>query len=290
MKFLRTVVSALAVLVGTAAFSAAAAERPSNSTGSQRGEPRVAQFRGVTPGQTTPTALANDPQWGEPASRDSLPGDLTLLRYQVSNFPMVIAVRDGVVRSLDVLFPGGATVDEAVKVFALKDPLPEGPLPPAARIGEPIPEGLKARQFGSRRVVLFVEKGAGHPIAKRVRFYGPDDDLAALQGTWETVNTDADGKVVRRLVKEVRGNHEKVSNYGASGEVIVIKENDFSLERRGDLRVFRFYGGRVLAPPDVKGRTFQGEYAYRFEDDRFIEMGGKPGDKPSYVLVWTRRR
>ena len=167
--------STLAILIAIAAFSLPAAEPPSNSSRSQRGEPRLSQFRGVTPGQTTETALLNDPQWGKPASRESLRGDVTLLRYPVSKFAVVVAVRDGVVRSLDVLFPAGATVDEAVTVFDLKDPLPEGPLPPAALVGEWIPEGLKARQFGSRRVVLFVEQSAERPLAKRARFYGLPD-------------------------------------------------------------------------------------------------------------------
>ena len=111
-----------------------------------------------------------------------------------------------------------------------------------------------------------------------------------LDGTWEAVTKDADGNVVGRIVKEVRGNHEKVTIYGKGDEVVTVKENDFALEQVGDEKVFRFFNGRIIAPEQKKGQTFQGAYVYRLEGDRFIEEGRRPGgkDKPSYVLVFTR--
>src|SRR3712207_1052343 len=62
---------------------------------------------------------------------------------------------------------------------------------------------------------------------------GSQDDLATVQGTWEREMGLEQNMPYRRMVKQITGNRETVTYYGADGEVVRAHTVDFKLERRG---------------------------------------------------------
>ena len=133
--------------------------------------PPVWSFRGLVPGRTTEAALLADAQWGQPVERASLGGDATALRYKVASYDVTISLRAGIVQTIDVALPPGVSVAQAVRVFRLKDPLPEAPLPPPAQFGPALGPGLRAQQYACARVIVFVEETPSGVTARQVRFY-----------------------------------------------------------------------------------------------------------------------
>src|SRR3954463_7752794 len=73
-----------------------------------------------------------------------------------------------------------------------------------------------------------------------------EDDLKALQGTWERTQVLPEqpgepGKKVGRVVKVVTGNRETVTTYDAAGNVTYAHAVQFRLEREGKVRVYTFF-------------------------------------------------
>ena len=134
----------------------------------------VWEFRGLRPGSTTETALVADSQWGQPVLRTAHANALEVLYYKVARYGVDVSIRGGIVQSIDIALPAETSLDEVIRAFNLKDPLSDRPLPRSAAVGPSLPEGLEARQFACGRLVVFVSPNDGKPVARVIRFYGPD--------------------------------------------------------------------------------------------------------------------
>lgn len=106
---------------------------------------------------------------------------------------------------------------------------------------------------------------------------GPEADAKALQGRWERVMTTDVGGLGKgtRAVKEVRGDKETVTYYGADGGVIRSHRVTFKLSESEPVRVFTYSGLEVLDGPG-KGRksSASGSFVYRLDRGEFVEVGG----------------
>src|SRR5215217_574887 len=118
-----------------------------------------------------------------------------------------------------------------------------------------------------------------------------EDDLKALQGTWERTQVLPEqpgepGKKVGKVVKVVAGNRETVTTYDAAGNVTYAHAVQFRLEREGKVRVFTFFNREVTAGP-TKGQKVAepSSYVYRLNGDTFEEVWGfLPGQEKRDLL------
>ena len=122
---------------------------------------------------------------------------------------------------------------------------------------------------------------------------GGGGDVARLQGTWELQPEQQQPSSSRqRVVKQVSGNTETVTTYGADGQVINAHTARFRLGRRAGIPVYTFSDRRITAGPEAGGvepgaRT----YVYRLRGDEFDEVWGiLPGqeERPAEVKRWKR--
>jgi hypothetical protein len=126
-----------------------------------------------------------------------------------------------------------------------------------------------------------------------------DDDLKALQGTWERTQVLPEqpgepGAKTGRVVKVVTGNRETVTTYDAAGKVTYAHAVEFRLERQGGVRVFTFFNREVTAG-STKGQKVAepSSYIYRLSGDTFEEVWGfLPGQEKRDMLAakWKRVR
>ena len=126
-----------------------------------------------------------------------------------------------------------------------------------------------------------------------------EDDLKALQGTWERTQVLPEqpgeaGARAGRVVKVVTGNRETVTTYDAAGNVTYAHTVEFRLEREGKVRVYTFFNREVTAG-STKGRKVAepSSYIYRLRGDAFEEVWGfLPGQEQRDLLAakWKRVR
>jgi hypothetical protein len=121
-----------------------------------------------------------------------------------------------------------------------------------------------------------------------------EDDLKALQGTWERTQMmpGQTGPQSGRVVKEVTGRRETVTSYDGEGKVTYAHAVEFRLERQGSVRVFTFFNREITAGPE-KGRkvTEPASYIYRVRSDTFEEVWGfLPGQEQRELLAAKWRR
>ncbi len=136
-------------------------------------------FRGLTPGETTKESLLNDLSWGKPSVQTATRTGIEFLSYEVSGYQnVVIALRNGVVQTIDVTLPKGVSVRKAEQVFRLGEFLDEHQLPPGALIGGPLSDKWYARRYTVGSVVLFVDTTGPDAMVELMRFYGPFDSEA----------------------------------------------------------------------------------------------------------------
>ena len=133
-------------------------------------------------------------------------------------------------------------------------------------------------------------------LAAAVAASTPDveDDLKALQGTWERTQVipGQQGPQQGRVVKEVKGNREIVRSYDKDGKESYAHAVEFRLERQGDVRVYTFFNREVIAGPN-KGQMVAepASYIYRLRDDTFEEVWGfLPGQEKRELLAAKWRR
>jgi hypothetical protein len=127
----------------------------------------------------------------------------------------------------------------------------------------------------------------------------PENDLKALQGTWERTQVLPEqpgepGTRTGKVVKLVTGNRETVTTYDGAGNVTYAHTVEFRLERQGNVRVFTFFNREVTAG-STKGRKVPepSSYIYRLSGDAFEEVWGfLPGQEKRDLLAakWKRVR
>lgn len=161
--------------------------------------------------------------------------------------------------------------DDAATEIGDEDRVPAEPFEPQAG-----GQGMAARRA----------KGANDPDLKR--------DLQLMQGSWETVNRDAQGNIIGTNEKLVEGNTEKLTVLDAEGKVTYSHTVKFHLEKYGPLRIFNFYDMTIETGPGT-GNVSAEDYAfvYRVDDDRFLDGPGVFVSRSSYrdtpiVAVWRR--
>lgn len=116
-------------------------------------------------------------------------------------------------------------------------------------------------------------------------------DLEQLQGTWEIVLRDGDGKLARRMVKSLSGVTETVTHFDADGRVVYLHTAAISVSRSGDVRVFAFTKLEITAGPLAgKVTNGSGRYVYRVEGEAFFEFQGVliGEQRPPAVYRWQR--
>ena len=118
-------------------------------------------------------------------------------------------------------------------------------------------------------------------------------DAARLQGAWEQLPDEGPAATPKqRVVKQVNGDTETVTTYGADGKVMSAHTAKIRLARRGDVPVYTYYDRRITAGPE-QGRTDAAprSYVYRLRGDDFDEVWGLlPGQEQREVVVkrWKR--
>ena len=143
-------------------------------------------------------------------------------------------------------------------------------------------------------VVVAVCVAAPAPAPERA---SAEDDLKALQGTWERTQVLPEqpgepGARTGRVVKVVTGKRETVTTYDAAGKVTYAHTVQFRLEREGSVRVFTFFDREVTAGATKGQKVPQpSSYIYRLTGDAFEEVWGfLPGQEKRDLLAakWKR--
>ena len=116
--------------------------------------------------------------------------------------------------------------------------------------------------------------------------------MQRVQGTWEFQVRDAQGQLLRRLVRSIAGRRETVTHFDPNGMVLHSHTADITVARTGDVRVFMFRNLQVTAGPRAGAVQEQvGRYAYRVEADDFYEIQGLligQEKQPLAVVRWKR--
>jgi len=115
-------------------------------------------------------------------------------------------------------------------------------------------------------------------------------ELKRVMGRWEHSFTNKAGTQFR-VVKDVFEDHDTVTTYDDTGNVVTAHRSQFKIEKRGPVRVFSFFNSVVTAGPDKGEQRFEtNSYIYRAEDDYFIEVWGLLDGDPNLprILAWKR--
>lgn len=113
---------------------------------------------------------------------------------------------------------------------------------------------------------------------------GLKEDLRKLQGKWEHTFKGEGVNPGIRKVKEIKGNKEIVTWYGADGKIVAANTADIKLEMKGKDRILVWSNGKIV-DGQYKERTFKdGSFVYKFEGDDWVEMLPRGGGK----IVWKR--
>ncbi|QDT89930.1 hypothetical protein [Gimesia algae] len=128
----------------------------------------------------------------------------------------------------------------------------------------------------------------------------PDDpdlrnDLATMQGRWERVTRDENGKVVYRQEKLIKDDLEILTNMSVDGKYIsTYRQTKFHLEKHGPVRVF-YCGEATMLSGKWQGRTFPMDFAflYRIDDEVFLDAPGMFESRRTYqrdpsIYIWKR--
>ena len=123
---------------------------------------------------------------------------------------------------------------------------------------------------------------------------GVGSDNSALQGRWEQLPDDPGASATprQRVVKEVTGNRETVTNYAADWKIIQSRSTSFALSRNGPVRVFTIGSGGSDSGGAAAPKALR-TYVYRVRGDEFDEVWGLlPGQEEREVVVkrWKRAR
>jgi len=133
-------------------------------------------FRGVTPGVTGEADVLGDPQWGEPAARSAGADGASVLEFSLPGYRrgganVFVVVRDGRVRTVDVLLPEGFTPGQVAEVFELGEGTAEE-LTADARLGARSDGAWRPRKYSAGAAVLFLGAAPGAAeSAELMRFY-----------------------------------------------------------------------------------------------------------------------
>ncbi len=123
-------------------------------------------------------------------------------------------------------------------------------------------------------------------------------DWAQVRGKWEREAKDKEGKTFR-ATKEIRGNQETITYYDNEGKVVYTHTVEVKLERVGNVRLFTYSNGKVLAGPnkdqEVSPKPFS--YVYTTDGQMFAEvMGFLAGQEESLakaapqLTIWKRAK
>ena len=147
--------------------------------------------------------------------------------------------------------------------------------------------------IGSAVALAVVTTGCAGNAKSNDRPGSAANDVAQLQGTWQQQPTEGPAASPgERVVKQVSGNSETVTTYGADGKVINAHTAKFELERRGGVPVYTFYDRRITAGPE-QGRSEGAarSYVYRLRGDEMAEVWGLlQGQEQREITVIRWRR
>lgn len=108
-------------------------------------------FHGVKPGATSKDGLLKNPRWGKPLREVPQKDGALRLEFAVRGYKaVVVTVRGGLVQTVDVTLPEGASPEQVARAFKLGEPAPETQLPAAALIGQPIPPPVASAEVQCR--------------------------------------------------------------------------------------------------------------------------------------------
>lgn len=128
----------------------------------------------------------------------------------------------------------------------------------------------------------------------------PDDpdlrnDLAMMQGRWERVTRDENGKVVYRQEKLIKDDLEILTNMSVNGRYISThRQTKFHLEKHGPVRVF-YCGEATMLSGKLQGRTYPMDFSflYRVDEEVFLDAPGMFESRRTYqrdpsIYIWKR--
>jgi hypothetical protein len=117
-----------------------------------------------------------------------------------------------------------------------------------------------------------------------------DAELKRIEGRYERTVFNQAGTMFR-VVKEVVGDAEIVTNYDDVGNVIDSHRASIKVEKRGSVRVFSFFNA-VVTHGANKGATQAGtnSYVYRCDNDTFVEAWGMLEGDPNRprMNIWQK--
>ncbi|HUE70770.1 MAG TPA: hypothetical protein VMP01_07750 [Pirellulaceae bacterium] len=116
-----------------------------------------------------------------------------------------------------------------------------------------------------------------------------DPDIKELQGRWESSSTD--GVRVVRMEKHVTGNRETVRIF-VDDQLVRQHSVDISVERSGEVKVFRWKNGRIEAGAGVGERMANGACISRVRNDCWnCAFGMLDGDEqPVSVQIFRKMK
>ena len=136
--------------------------------------------------------------------------------------------------------------------------------------------GPSRKPSGATAPIAAADPVADDPETKR--------DLEMLQGRWERISRDAEGKITFSQEKLVEGNEETLTNRNADGKIVHRHTVKFRLEKHGPVRVYNFYeitvypenGAQETAPADYS-------FVYKFDGKSFLDAPGLFWSRPTYL-------
>lgn len=144
---------------------------------------KVWQFRGVSPGKTTDRAVLADDRWGEPFDRGALASGQETWHYPLQGDEAILVIEKNVVQVVDVKLREGTALEDVLAAFRLRRADGSSGLPPAAKVGLPIPSDWQATPVEGARIVVFVDPTPPTPQARLLRFYARDAAAASIQNS-----------------------------------------------------------------------------------------------------------
>jgi len=119
-----------------------------------------------------------------------------------------------------------------------------------------------------------------------------EDALAEVQGKWQRLAKDAQGRTVR-YEKEHRGHKTILSGYDEGGRVAYSHTSEFELSRAGPVKVFTYFNLAVAGKPAAQAEKDRRSYIYKVEGDQFVEahglLIGQDREEP-FMVIWERMK
>jgi hypothetical protein len=117
-----------------------------------------------------------------------------------------------------------------------------------------------------------------------------EDDLAQVQGRWQRLAKDREGRTVQ-FEKEHKGHKTTYTSFDQAGVVAYSHTSEFELSRTGQVRIFTYFNLVVAGTNPGRTGGDRRSYIHKIEGDRFFEVQGmligQEKEQPT-LIIWER--